>query len=276
MRVQFDNKLISSFAQYLDHYVQEQGVAYSNHSGLLYRINSRDDGLYAYATPFKQLVRDTAISGANVMSGVYLNGNFVTIGQSGLSRINHDEGTVYFTGQLPANTVISGNYAIKDFNVDITENAEYKLLTMTKYVTNSKFNQVLSGLPSDTRTTPAIFLKAKDTDNKPFALGGIDDNAYRIRAIVITDNEFQRIAVCNIMKNLRYKVFSVVDSTPMDYLGNFTGLNYNYDNLNFNTGYSCLVMEAKARNIPMEGDFADLGRSVAEVDFTISTLMRHS
>jgi len=275
MQVQFDNRLISSFLLFLDNQIQSKGVCYTNYSGRLYPITSPYQGLYAYATPFKQLCNDTSISGANVMSGVYLNGVFVTVGQSGLYSINHKQGTAYFTGQLSSSVVVSGRYAIKDFNIELADQVEYKLLYETKYVTNSKFNQTLSGLPLDVKTAPVIFLRPKNIENKPFAFGGIDDNEMKIRAIIVADNEFQRIGVCNILKNLNLKGFSIVNSTPFDYLGNFTGLNYSYSGLSYDTVYSPLITEAKVIDVPRVGELENFGRATAIVDFSISTYMRH-
>lgn len=275
MKVTFDLNLLTSFLLCIDHELQYKGEAYTNYSGSFYPVQTKIAGKYAYAAPFRQLVNDTSISGANVLSGVYLNGNFVTIGQSGLSMINHDLGTVYFNSGLPVNTSVSGRYAIKDFSIQYTDQLEYKLLFETKYVTNSLFNQTLSGLASDVKTCPAIFLKPRITENKGFSFGGLDDNNFKIRAILIADKEFQRISACNILKNMNLRTFNVTASTPFDYLGNYTGLNYNYNNLNFMSGYEPLITEVKIIDVPLKGEFQDIGKSIAMVDFTVSTIMRH-
>lgn len=272
----YDHKLISSFLLFMDHEFLSQGEAFQNYAGLFYPMASKMQGYAAYACSFRGLVNDTSITGANVMTGVYLNGQFTTIGQSGLTYINHSEGTIYFNNPLPPKTVISGNFSVKDFNIEITDQLESKLLLNTKYVSNSKYNQTLSGLPLDTKTSPAIFLKTKSMENIPFALGRMDDNSFKIRAIVIPDNEFQRIGACNILKNFNYRPFSLVDSTPFDYRGNYTGLNFNYNNLNFNTGYFPYILQVKAIDVPLAGEFSDLGKNnISMVDFTVSTIMLH-
>jgi hypothetical protein len=276
MNVQFDNKLVSSFLLFVDHEIQKKGAAFSNASGLFYSIASPVQGFRAYAAPYKQLCNDVSISGATVMSGLYLNNNLITIGQSGLYAINHYQGVAYFTGQsFPASTVISGNYAIKDFNVEFTDQVEYKLLFETKFVTNSKFNQTLSGLALDTKVCPAVFLRMKAAENKPFAFAGLDDNNIRIRAVIVTDNEFQKIGVSNILKNLNLRQFPIIASTPFDYAGNYTGAAYNYNNLTIETGYYPLIWEAKAVDVPLVGDFSNMTRNTAIIDFTISTIMQH-
>jgi hypothetical protein len=98
MTPQFDNRLISSFLLLLDHEVQRRGTAFINVSGQLYQVPSNLANTNTYTSPYKGWCNDTSISGATIASGVFLNNNFITIGQSGLDSINHYEGAVYFTG----------------------------------------------------------------------------------------------------------------------------------------------------------------------------------
>lgn len=275
MNVQIDNKIISSLLLFIDHEIQKNGQAYANYSGRFYPISGGIQGLTAYAAPFKPLVNDTSISGANVMSGVYVNGNYVSVGQSGLHSINHDQGTVYFNSPLPASAVVSGNYAIKEFGVNLTDQTEQKLLFETKYLTNTKHNQVLSGLPLDTKTSPALFVKVREMENLPFAFGRIDDNNLKIRVIVITDNEFQRVGVCNILKNLNLRTFPIYSTLPFDRNGAFTGVNYNFDTINAETGYYPWILKSKVVTLPQRDDLPNVTKPSAMVDLEISTVMTH-
>jgi hypothetical protein len=275
MRAQFDNRLLSTFRLLVDHEIQDKGLAYTNYSGRLFPTRSNRAGLYAYAAPFKQLCNDTSISGANVMSGVYVNGNFVTLGQSGLHSINHYQGVAYFTGQFSAATTVSGRYAVKDINVETSDLPESKLLFETKHSKRPGFNAPITGLPIDTKTLPALYLKMKDTDAMPAAFGGIKDNKVKIRGTLLVENEFQRLAVCNILKNLTHTGFGVVDNTPFDYLGNYTGVNYSFPNLSFRTDVNSLITDVKASEVSWRSaeDLESVGNSYATIDFTITTFM---
>jgi hypothetical protein len=209
------------------------------------------------------------------MSGLSLNGNSISIGQSGLRSINHYDGVVYFATGLPSTAVLSGNYAFKEFNVQLTDQPEYKLLFETKYVSNSKFNQTLSGLPPDTKITPAIFLNINAAENKPFAFNGIDNNTTNCRAVVIADNEFQRIAACNILKNLNLKPVKIITGLPFSYNGSFTGVNYNYDTALSDPSYYPVIMSSVVKKVAQRGEFANIARNCALVDIEISTPMSH-
>lgn len=276
MQPQFDNRVISSFLLMLDHEIQKRGQAYANQSSLFYPVRNPVSNSYAYAAPFKQLSNDTSVTGATIMSGIYLNNHFVIVGQSGLQAINHYKGTVYFNSALPTNTVISGSYATKEFNVELVDQPEWKLLFETQYISSNMFNQALSGLPLDTKTTPSIFIRTKVQGNKPFSLGGMDDKTLHIRAIVVVDNEFQRLGVCDILKNLNYRPLPIVNSTPFDSLGNMTGVNYNYEQLSFDSSVQPWILGVKVIDIPQEKNFQNINRNMAMVDFDISAILRHT
>lgn len=273
---QYDNKLLSAFLLLIDHQVQSKGLAYTNYSSRFFPVASQIQGQYAYAAPFKSLCNDVSVSGANIMSGVYLNGNYVTIGQSGLAAINHYNGAVYFKNPLPANVIVSGNYAIKDFSIELTDQPEYKLLFETKYVSSPKYDQTLSGLDLDVKTSPIIFLRTKNDDDEPFALGGIEKKSKIVRAIVIADTEYQRMAVCNILKNMMYSPFYLTPTLPFDSMGNYTGLAYNYNNLIKDSGSFPWIMKVKVVDIPRAAAFASMPKNMSMVDFNIQTIALHS
>lgn len=276
MTPQLDNKLISSFLLMLDHVIQKNGQAFTNTSGLFYPIASNIKSLYAYASPYKQLCNDISISGANVLSGVYLNNNFVTVGQSGLAAINHYQGTLYFTGALPSQTVVSGNYGIKDFNIELSDQPEWKVLFDTKFVSNRTYNQTLSGLALDTKTCPSIFVRTKVQDTKPFALGGIDNSEIRLRTIIVADNEYSKIAAANILKNMNYHPLPVVLSTSFNSLGAMTGINYNYETLSTDPDIYPWILRVRVIDIPPEGQYQNMIRNMVMADFDISVIIRHS
>ena len=58
MNIQLDVRILSSLALYIDYKLLKVGKAYTNYSSYLYPINTKLNGLYGYATPFKQLVND--------------------------------------------------------------------------------------------------------------------------------------------------------------------------------------------------------------------------
>ena len=96
MKSQFDNLVTSSMVLFLDNKICSQGEGFTNHSGTIYPITNSYFSYETYALPFKQIIADNSISGAHIMSGVYINNSFTKIGERNLVGINHYRGQVYF------------------------------------------------------------------------------------------------------------------------------------------------------------------------------------
>lgn len=202
MLPQYDNILMTSMLFWLDNRILTRGQAYSNFSSVFYPVQNMYQGFYTYGAPFKQMVIDCSISGANIISGVYVSGIFTTPGQGTLSGINAQEGQLYFSSPISNPTVnLSGNYAVKDFNMYLTSKPEEFLLFETAYQINPKTYQNPTGLPYNSDTYPIIYLKYQGGKNKPLAFGGLDQTISNIRAIILADSVFSLDAVTSIMKD---------------------------------------------------------------------------
>ena len=92
MKAQLDNILMSSMIMWIDHQLLNKGEAFQNYNSQFYPITNIYNGFYSYGLPFKQVVSDSSISGANLLSGVYVNNSFIKVGQSGLTGINPNQG----------------------------------------------------------------------------------------------------------------------------------------------------------------------------------------
>ncbi len=271
---------------FVDHYVLSKGEAYTNHSGSFYPVNSLYNGYHTYAAPFKQFVSDDSIAGARVMKYVYVDppSNQLEPGRTDndLHGINHYNGQIYFTTDQ-GSSLISGNYAVKDFNVYLTNDPEQKLLFETKNQVNPKYPQQLSGLAPDTQTYPAIFLKNMGGANEAFALGGLDNTVTRARLVILADSSFKLDAVCGILKDLRMKVVPIIEDLPFDAMGSYTGIstqtigNYSYPALA--TGSGPLLWDVRVSKMTsLWREFESLNANVfsAFVDFDLSTVRSHS
>lgn len=276
MNIQYDARLLSSLALYLDYKLLKMGEAYSNYSGKLYPVNTKINGLYAYGAPYKQLVNDTSITGANIMSGVYLDGNFIVPGQSGLYGINHYDGIAYFTGQITGQNRLTAKYAAKDFSIKLTDQTDYKLLLGTKYLSNQVYAQNPTGVPEDTEIFPIIYIRATDIENRPFALAGLDDNTMNVRCVMIAEDMFSVLGVSNIFKNLNLKQLPVYSSLPFNPMGMYTGVSYNFEQLPQYLTNKPIIWKSKAINISPKGDeFNLMNKKTMFIDMEIRTLATH-
>ncbi len=226
---QYENQVMSNALLYVDNKICTKGQAYTNHSGLFYpaRVNKYKN-YYSYSSPFKQLVNDRSISGANILSGVYVGSTFTT----GNLYVNHYEGQVHFNSSQGSNK-ISGNYAIKDFSVAMTSKSETDILFETKYKLKPKVNQAITGLSYNQETYPIVYLKNMGGNNKPFAFGGQDMTSTNVRAIVLSDSAYKLDAVCSILKDTQNDGFKIIENSnlPFGALGLAPTGAYNYTGL---------------------------------------------
>lgn len=230
---QFDNIIMTSMLFWLDRAVITRGQAFTNYKSPFYPLSNMYYGYYTYGAPFKQMIVDCSISGANIISGVYLNNNFITIGQSGLSGINATEGQLYFSQPINnPSAALSGNYAIKDFNMYLTSKTEEAILFETAYQINPKTYQNPTGLPVGSETYPVIYLKYQGGKNKPLAFGGFDQTVSNVRAIVLSDTVFNLDAVTSIMRDTSRQLVPLMypSDMPFDALNSVTGHCFNYIN----------------------------------------------
>src|SRR3990167_2205408 len=199
LAVQYDNKVISSFLLYLDHLVCGTGQAYTNTNSPFYRISGYISPYTVYSAPYRPFVADSSVPGATVMSGIFLNNTFITTGQSGLIDIDYNRGLVYFANPITGS--LSGNYAVKDFNISLTNKPEQSLLIETKHYLKPRVGSTITGLAYDVTTYPILYIKNQGGFSDEFAIGGWEKQTQKIRVIVMSDSLFGSDAVCSLIKD---------------------------------------------------------------------------
>ena len=183
MKEQFQHKLTTSFFLWFDNFLLTKGEAFSNKTGQLFNYEDpRLDSRYqAYGSQYKQWVTDSSIDGAVIPTGVFVVGSG-TSGRDDGVVFDFDNGRALFSGSN-ANMTVTGEFAVKDFNVYLTNDTEDDLIVENKYVVNSR-------IPSGPETfikpyddvVPAIFLSVSQAENEPFALGGMQRTKTQAKA----------------------------------------------------------------------------------------------
>lgn len=272
MKLQFDNLLVPSFIYWFDHKLLDKGEAYTNHTSMFYRNSCKYPSTVAYSSPFKQFVADSSITGANIPSGMYLNGNFIPRGTSGV-KIDFENGRFLCNSNVTGS--VSGSYAIKDFNVYYTSESEEKLLFNTKYSLNPKTHQELTGLAEGTKTFPAIYIKYEPSENEGFAFGGMDSTNPIFRAIVLSDSSFKLDAACSIFRDTNSTCFGILSATemPFNIYGDYKS-GYNYTTLADKSGLDLAFIEkVKVKKFTEDMNLSVNGSCVgAFIDFNVEIL----
>jgi hypothetical protein len=241
MKAQFDNRVMSSFLLWFDHTLLREGEAFTDISSWFYPVESLHNNLYTYGAPFKQFVSDFSITGTGaafanrtvqIPTGIYLDGSLIGTGTSNFSGMSYEQGQVYFGTEITTpETRLSGDYAVKDFNVYLTNEPEEKLLFETKFHLRPKTAETQTGLASNAITYPAIFLRYNGSHSEPLAFGGYDMTTINLRAVVLADNQFNLDAVCSIMRDKVRTFFTLFGTGDMPYntLGDYkSGVPWSY------------------------------------------------
>ena len=257
MKPQFQHTLVTSFFLWFDNYIQYNGEAYKNKTGIFYNMtDDRLDSNYnVYSSPYKQFIIDSGLhtnvvnsqgtEGAIVIdriSGQRADGSAfeVTRGTSGL-KIDYENGRVFFTGdengELPGNNLsLSGQFGVKDFNVYVTNQTEEDLVVENKFKTNDRFgNLETSGVLPYDQVIPAVFITSESINNQPFAFGGLDVTQTNVKAVVMTSDLYCLDCVLSLAADSKKQSFVEVDFNdfPVTEFGDIktatypTGYSYN-------------------------------------------------
>ena len=271
MQVQLEQRIMTSFLLKVDNALQ-QASGFTNQTINFYPAYSDYANRYVYTANTRPLCNDTSVSGATIISGLMLNQSPVLVGESGLLAINHYKGAVYFSSALPKGITISGSGARKEVNVKLTDQTDWHLMYESQY--HPQPINSPTGLPLDLETTPIVFLRFRGMENKPLCFAKLDNQSMMIRGIIVANNEFQKISITSILKNLNYTTIPLVTSTPFDAVGNMTGLNYNYNQLTLDTSYTPMILSVRIIDQPSTGPYASVARNMAIADFEISTFAK--
>ena len=232
MKPQFTNNIMSSFLLWLDNRILTRGEAYYSVGSKFYSTNTIYNGLYAYAAPYKQFIYDSSIPNTTVITGLYLNNNFISTGTSGFVGFNYEEGLALFNQNVNS-SVISGNYYAKEVNVKLMGESEEKILFETKYYKNGNVKN-LTGNYTNYQPFPIVYVSNDQGGNEPFALGGEDITSNIINCIVFSDSPFQLDALKSIFEDSERTCMPILTGSefPFNAYGhlksnfNYTGVQY--------------------------------------------------
>ena len=238
MKEQFQHKLTTSFFLWFDNFLLNKGEAFSNKTGeFFYYDDPRIDSDYkAYGSPYKQWVTDSSITGATIPTGVYVGGSFS--GRNDTVVLDFENGRALLGGNNTG-LAVTGEFAVKDFNVYMTNDTEEDLVVENKYVVNSR-------LPSGPYTyiqpyddvVPAVFISSSDASNTPFALGGLQDTKVNMKAVILAEDTYQLDGVLSIFMDSIDECITPIPMTgyQITELGDLKDNSYNYTSVK--DGYS--------------------------------------
>lgn len=227
---QYQHKVMTSFLLWFDNHLLTKGEAFSNKTGTLhYFDDSRlPDSYKSYSSPYKQWVTDSSISQANIPS------SFMGSGRSDNIIFDFENGRIIETGAaFGTSETITGTFAVKDFNIYLTNETEEDLILENKFVKNSRYGQSESGIKPYDQAVPAIFINSETVQNVPFAFGGEDETRMSIKAVVLAEDAYGLDGVLSIFADARHKNINLIPFSghPITEYGDLKNGSYNYTTL---------------------------------------------
>ena len=224
MKPQYQHKVMTSFFLWFDNYLLSEGAACSIKTGKFF-IDQTDERLsnsYSiYASPYKQWVTDSgiALKSADVPNVVdYISGDKdkkIYRGTSGM-KIDYENGRVFFTGDnagnIPSTDLeFSGAFAVKDFNLYVTNQTEEDLVVENAYKTNSRFDILETGVTPYDQVLPAIFITNEGSQNEPIAFGGENETRTSMKAVVMAGDLYCLECVLSLGTDARHRSFTPIN-----------------------------------------------------------------
>lgn len=229
MKEQFQHKLMTSFALWFDHQLLSKGEAYSNKTGQFFNYSDDriDSSLNVFGSAYKQFVTDSSITGATIPTGVYIDGTEYTRDDGII--FDFDNGRI-FSPSLPTGSIITGSFAVKDFNLYFSSEDEEDLLIERKYNETSAYEYANTHIDPYDDSIPAVFINSETIENEPFSFGGEDKTQTAIKCIIISNDTFKLDGILSIFADSRYEVFPQIPFSehPIDEYGDLKSGIYNY------------------------------------------------
>ena len=232
MKPQFQHKATTSFVMWLDNYLPSKQEAFSNKTGSFYYMEDDTMGstYYSYSSPYKQWLTDSGVNGADIIESVSGSGGQIYNRNSGVV-FDFDNGRVLLPrSSFSKSEQLSGTFAVKDFNIYLTNETEEHLIIESKYEANSRFSVNASGIKPYDPVVPCIFVLSNDTQNTPYAFGGEDLTKIYYRLVVFAENLYQLDGALSALSDTHSSAFNDVgyDIYPLNEYGDLKNSGFSY------------------------------------------------
>lgn len=237
MLSQYNHDLITSVTLWLANKLENDGQAYINTTGTLFRQAYTSGQGYKYISPYRGWVYDNCVAGASIPSGVYnSSGQFLTRASGIIFDWNH--GQILSPQNWGPN--LSGIFARKEVNVYFSSTEESEYVLEQVYGANKNLQYPLTGFAGRALAAPLIMLTNSQGNNTPFALGGTDTSRSTINALVITNDNWLQEGVSSLCKDTAHSIipFCSYADAPLEASGDLKGESYNYCTRIYNR-YGC-------------------------------------
>ncbi len=241
MLAQFDHSLTISAFLWAQSQIQGMAAAYFNATVPFYpTADARYTGYYSYSAPWKQLVYDSSISGAQVVNMVSGGGFSAPLTRASGLHFDYLNGRVLVPAALGANLALTGAVSVSEVNMYLPNATEESLLTQTKFFRNPRYQGMpTSGIDPYAMVTPAVFLNTIDDKSEQFAFGGIDNTITTFTLTCFCESDYQLKGLFSLFRDSRYGYIPLINiaQNPLDGYNDTKGGSGTYSYQNIITQY---------------------------------------
>jgi len=217
MKTGFDHEILSSFFLWCDDRLSYFAEAYKAPVSHTFEYVDTLDvpaNYHGYYSPYRQFVAASDKVSVN---------NFVSI--NGVQKFDKTDGLYidFNNGRVLVDTAIhgtsktlniTGEFAYKTVNLYITDETEENVIINSDFIispTNQTFLQTNGGFSDTIYTVPAMFITLENSENEPFAFGGLDNTVCRMRSVVVADSNYTLDGVLSMFRDSAKTMFPLIE-----------------------------------------------------------------
>ncbi len=220
MKLTFDHQLEQSFLFWLDNTLIEEGRGFGNFSGALYSGQSPFSDYRVYASPYRQWVYDSSMSGAVVPSGIYSGATCTTSGHV----LDFNDGAVLVSGNTTGNFTASFSY--KEINIYSTQFSEQVVLYDKKYSANPRSRSQRNNITD--KVYPCMFVRYEEGENERLSFEGMFATRSKARVTFISDSPYLYRSAVSILRDKKEKFFPILAESQLPFTS-YGALNSSFD-----------------------------------------------
>ena len=256
MNVGFDHELLSSFYLWCDDRLNFFAEAYSsieNHTFEYVDSNDVPSSYHGYYSPYRQFI--SASDKFTIDNHVEIAGSQVN-DKDGI-YIDYNNGRVLVDTSVHGSSKtlnITGDFAYKTLNVYITDETEESVILNSDFIispTNQTFLQTNGGFSEKIYTVPAMFITLSNSQNEPFAFGGMDNTITNIRSVVVADSNYTLDGALSIFRDSARTVFPHIkfENFPYGEFNHIKNFPYKYKDLIDNADNNFFISEIRSSKL---------------------------
>lgn len=257
MNVGYDHDLLSSFYLWFDDRLSYFAEAYQDSTNHTFEYVDTIDvptDYHAYYSPYRQFMWS---------SDKILVNNFVNInGATKFDKVD-DIYIDYNNGRVLVDTSvygsskslnITGDFAFKTVNVYITDETEENVILSSDFIISpidQTYLQTNGGFSDKIYTIPATFITLSNSENEPFAFGGMDNTVSNFRVVVVADSNYTLDGILSIFRDSARTCFSLIDfeNFPFGEFNHIKSHPYKYTELEKTSSQRCFVDEVRSSKL---------------------------